>query len=102
MTGLVKKIDATKNLNSFVVYLSDDEKMEDTLKAYADKNEFKQTVLSIDNVAGPKAYKIAKDAEVTVVYYNSRKVAVNEAFKKGELNAKAVDKLVDQISKILD
>ena len=101
MTGLVKKIDATKNLNSFVVYLSDDEKMEDTLKAYADKNEFKQTVLSIDNVAGPKAWKIAKDAEVTVILYNKRKVESNFAFGPGELNPAGVEKVLADLPKIL-
>jgi hypothetical protein len=107
LTSLVKKIDdATaknkdKNMGSFVVFLNDDEAFADKAKALAEKEGIKNLIFSIDNVTGPKAYKVAKEAEVTVVFYNNRKVEVNEAFKKGELNAKAVDKLVDQLPKIL-
>ena len=54
----------------------------------------------IDNPAGPKAYNVSKDADVTVVFYNKRNVKVNYAFKKGQLTAKDVDKIVSEISKI--
>ncbi len=107
LTSLVKKIDAetaknkSSRMGSFVVFLSDDEKLENQLKEMAKKEGIKDLVLTIDNPAGPKAYKIAKDADVTVVYYNKKKVAVNHAFKKGELKEQDVDKLVADLSKIL-
>ena len=107
LTSLVKKIDAAtaanakKNLCSFVCMLNDDEKVGDALKAMAEKEGIKKCVLSIDNVTGPEAYKVAKEAEVTVVMYNKRKVEVNRAFKKGELNAKAIDAIIAEIPKIL-
>jgi hypothetical protein len=103
LTSLVKKIDAEstkQKVNSFVVFLSDDEKLGDDLKKLADKEGIKKTVLALDNVAGPKAYNVAKDAEVTVVLYNKRKVESNFAFKKGELNAQAIEKVVADIPKI--
>src|SRR3954463_10125626 len=93
LTSLVKKIDAetAKNskakMGSFVVFLSDDEKLADKLKSIADKEGIKKTVFSIDNVAGPQGYKVSQDADVTVVLYNKRKVMSNHAFKKGELNS---------------
>jgi hypothetical protein len=101
---LVKKVDAKgkDGLKSFVVYLSDDEKLEDQLKDYADKVGLKNTVLTIDNVAGPKAWHIAKDAEVTVILYNKRNVEANHAFKAGELNSAAVEKVVADIPKVLN
>lgn len=108
LTSLVKKIDEAtaknkdKKMGSFVVFLNDDEDFGDKVKAAAEKAGVKNCIMSIDNVAGPKAYKIAKEAEVTVVFYNNRKVEVNEAFKKGELNAKAVEKLISQLPKILE
>lgn len=107
LTSLVKKIDAatadnsSKNFCSAVVFLSDDEKLADNLKTFAEKNNVSKTVLAIDNVTGPKGYKIAKEAEVTVILYNKRKVEGNFAFRKGELNAKGVDKVVDGLGKIL-
>lgn len=107
LTSLVKKIDAataenkSKRMGSFVVYLSDDEALEDQLKTLAEKQGIKNTVLAIDNVAGPKGYNVAKDADVTVVLYNKRKVEANHAFKKGELNAKAIDAIIADLPKIV-
>lgn len=105
LTSLVKKIDAANaentKLNSAVIFLSDDEKLEEKLKSFATANKIDKTFLAIDNVPGPKGYQIAKDAEVTVILYNKRTVEANFAFRKGELNAKSVDKIVHDLSKIL-
>ena len=107
LTSLVKKIDAetAKNksakMGSFVVFLTDDEKLDDALKSLAEKEGIKTCVLSIDNPAGPKGYNVAKDADITVVLYNKRVVMANHAFKKGELSSKAIDQIVSEIPKIL-
>src|SRR5215472_1929388 len=96
LTSLVKKVDAETGKNSkakmgsFVVFLSDDEKLSDKLKDLAKKQDLKKTILSIDNPAGPKGYDVSKDADVTVVLYVKQKVVANYAFKKGELNDKAI------------
>lgn len=107
LTSLVKKIDAetAKNksakMGSFVVFCTDDDKLEDKLKALATKEGLKNIVLSIDNPAGPDKYGVSKDADITVVLYNQRKVAANHTFKKGELTSKAIDAIVSDIPKIL-
>jgi len=108
LTSLVKKIDAetAKNksakMGSFVVFLSSDEKIGDKLKTIADKEGIKSTILSsMETPAGPEAYKIAKDAEITVVLYSKQKVAANHTFKKGELSTKAVEAIVADVAKIL-
>jgi len=107
LTSLVKKIDAetAKNkgakMGSFVVFLSDDEKLGDKVKALAEKEGIKNCIFSIDNPAGPKGYEVAKDSDVTVVLYNKQKVAANHAFKKGELNSKAIEAIVADVPKIL-
>ena len=96
LTSLVKKIDieTAKNskakMGSFVVFMSEDEKLGDTLKTLADKQGLKKLVLTIDNPAGPKGYEVSKDADITVVFYNKRKVMANHAIKKGELNEAAI------------
>jgi hypothetical protein len=107
LTSLVKKIDAAtvKNkgarMGSFIVFCTDDEGLEAKLKDLAKKEDLQKTVLTIDNPSGPANYKVAKDADVTVVYYTRHSVKVNHAFKKGELKESDVDKLVAEISKIL-
>lgn len=108
LTKLIKKIDAAtlKNkdakMGSFVVFLSDSEDLGKTLKDIADKEKIETCVLSIDNPAGPKGYKVAKDADVTVVFYADRKVKANYAFAKGELKDKDVEEIVSSVSKILE
>jgi hypothetical protein len=107
LTSLVKKIDEATaqhkdcRMGSFVVFCNDEEGLEQKLKSLAEKEKFKHVVLTIDNPAGPKNYEIAKDAEVTVVLYTKHNVKVNHAFKKGELKAADIDKIVSEVSKIL-
>src|SRR5438876_12362925 len=107
LTSLVKKIDAAtvKNspasMGSFVVFLSDDESLEKTLKDLAKHEQLKETVLSIDNPSGPRGYNLAKDADVTVVLYTNKNVKANYAFRKGELKEADVNTIVADLSKIL-
>jgi len=108
LTSLVKKIDAenqkqgSNKMRSFVVFLSDKEGLEKDLKDVATKENLKETVLAKDSPAGPKGYDVAKDADITVVLYVNRTVKANHSFKKGELNAQAVDAIVADLPKILD
>lgn len=107
LTSLVKKIDeataknSSSRMGSFVVFCSDEDGLDKKLKSLSDKEGLKQIILTIDNPAGPKGYNVAKDADVTVVFYNKRNVKVNHAFKKGELKEADVDKIVGEIKKIL-
>jgi hypothetical protein len=107
LTSLVKKIDAetvkhkSANMGSFVVFLSDNEKLSDKLKTLATKEKINTCIFAVDNVAGPRGYEVAKDADVTVVLYSKQKVVANHSFKKGELNAKAIAAIVAEIPQIL-
>src|SRR5258707_7543050 len=107
LTSLVKKIDAATSKNSdskmgsFVVFLNDDDGLEKQLKGLAEKEKLKHIVLTIDDTSGPPKYKVAKEADVTVVLYTKGKVKANYAFKKGEMKDRDVDKIVEDVTKIL-
>jgi len=107
LTKLLKKVDSacTKNtgckMASFVVFCSDKEDLKSELETCAKKNDLKKVVLAIDNPAGPKGYKVARDADVTVVLYVDRTVKANRAFKKGEMKDKDIDNIIKDLSKIL-
>src|SRR5262249_31933485 len=107
LTSLVKKIEAATKKNSgcsmgsFVVFTSDDDKLEKKLKDFAKKEKLEHTVLTIDSPAGPEDYNIAKDADVTVVLYVGKTVKVNYAFKKGQMKDKDVEKILTDLSKVL-
>lgn len=103
---LFKKIDETTagnsacKMGSFVVVLSDEEKLEGKLKEIVEKQGLKKLVLSIDTPTGPTKYNVSKDADLTVVLYTNREVKANYAFKKGELKDADIDAIVKDVSKI--
>ena len=105
LTGLVKSLDAeveknkSAKLHATVVMLSDDEALEKKLKELGEK--YKNVSLGIDNIAGPKGWDVVKEADVTVVFYTGNNVKANYAFKKGELKAADVAKIVADIPKIV-
>jgi hypothetical protein len=108
LTSLVKKIDAAtaKNsscdMGSFIVFLNDDEGLEKQLKGLAEKEKLEHIVLTLEtNKSGPPKYKIAEEADVTVVLYTNGEVKANYAFKKGELKDKDIEKIVGDVKKIL-
>jgi hypothetical protein len=108
LASLAKKIDAAtaKNMEhkmgSFIVFLNDDEELDKKLKDLADKEHLsKISMATMSNKSGPEAYKIDKDAEVTVILYNKNKCEATYAFKKGEMTESDVDKIVADVTKIV-
>jgi len=107
LTSLIKKIDAAtaqnqaKKMGSFVVFLNDDDSAAARIKDLAQKSSIDHTVLSLDKAQGPEAYKVSKDADVTVVLYTNREVKANYAFAKGELGDKDIDVIVGDLVKIV-
>jgi len=108
LTSLVKQIDeaTAKNkkaeMGSFVIFLDKSEDTEKKVKEFAEKNGIKETVLALDNPAGPKGYEIAKDANVTVLLYTNRKVKANFVFEKGKMKTEDVEKVIKELPKILE
>ena len=54
-----------------------------------------------DDPVGPPSYKLANDADLTVILFVNRKVTANFAFRKGELDnmhAKQIQEAIKQLS----
>jgi len=106
VTKLIKKLDACAakhtdaKMGSFVVFCSDSEGSRASLKTLAKENDLKKIVLAIDNPAGPEGYKVAKDADVTVVLYKNRKAKANFAYKRAELKEKDIETIVKAVPTI--
>jgi hypothetical protein len=107
LTSLVKKLDAVTgqhlkaDMGSFVVFCSDEPGLDKKLKELAGREKLQHLILSIDNPAGPKAFKVARDADITVVLYQDFKVRANHVFRKGELKDKRIEQILADIPKIL-
>jgi hypothetical protein len=88
-------------MGSFAVFLSDRDDLAKQLEAVAAKNRLKHLVLAIDKPEGPDGFRVAKEAELTIVLYNKYDVLANHAFRKGELTDKAIDQILADLPKIL-
>jgi hypothetical protein len=108
LVDLIKKIDTAtaKNrksrMGSFVVFLSDNEKLPEQLKQLAAKHNIENCILSVDNPAGPQKYNIAKEADITVVLYENHTVRANYAFRRGQLTPAAIQQVLADLPKILE
>ena len=107
LTSLVKKLDqavaenSSAKMGAFVVLLTDDDKAEEKLKELAEKADLKKVILTVDNPAGPKPYKIAKDADTTVILYTKKAVKKNFAYEKGKLTDKEAGEVAAAVKDIL-
>jgi hypothetical protein len=103
---LLKQLDeatiknAKAEMGSYAVFCSDKNGLDKQLEMLAKDQKLTKLVLAIDNPTGPEKYKIAKEADVTVVLYTNREVKVNYAFRKGELTDAAIAKVVGDVAKI--
>lgn len=106
LVRLLAKLDAAAvrhekdDMGSFVVFLAEDEQLGDRLKAVAKQQSLKHTVLAMDPPAGPDGFKVAADAEVTVVLYREHTVKANHAFRSSELNDQAIEKILADLPKL--
>jgi hypothetical protein len=107
LVRLLSQVDAAtaknraREMGSFVVFLSEKEGLAEELKSTAAKNALKHIVLAIDAPAGPDGFQVAAEADVTVVLYSDHRVLANHAFRRGELNDAAIDKILADVPKIL-
>ncbi|WP_437203419.1 hypothetical protein [Planctomicrobium sp. SH664] len=93
-----------KDMKAFVVLLTDEpEAHKGELKKIAEEKKVANTPLTtFDGIAGPPAYSISKDADVTVMMWVDGKLKVNESFKIDELTNEKVAAVVKKTSEILN
>jgi hypothetical protein len=90
-----------ESLGAFVVFLRDGELFRKDLGQVAKRQRLKHVILSIEDPAMIEDYKVAKEAEITVVLYNRSVVQANHAFKRGEMNDRAIETILADLPKIL-
>lgn len=93
-----------KKMAAFVTVLAEDaDKVAPKLEEIAKKNNIKNVPLTIfDGESGPADYKIAKNADVTVMMWNKGEVKATIATEKGQLDAATIKKVVANSEKILN
>jgi hypothetical protein len=103
--GLDKAIADNKaqELRAWVTFLSDDQTgLDPKLVTWGKKQALRDLPLGVfEDVGGPPTYKLAKDADVTVLLYVKRKVVSNFAFRAGELTDAKADEVLKELPKVL-
>ena len=67
----------------------------DALAKWAQKQGIKSAPVGVfEDADGPPAYKLHKDADVTIILFTKQKVVANFAFRAGELDDKAIANVV--------
>jgi hypothetical protein len=73
----------------------------DDLAKWATKAGLKSVPVGVfDDPVGPPSYKLADDADVTVIVFENRKVRANFAYRKGELNDAAVKTVSEHFARL--
>jgi hypothetical protein len=93
-----------KNVAAFVTVLAEDaDKIAPQLEKIAKEKGIKNVPLTIyDGESGPESYKIAKDADVTVMMWNKGEVKATVALEKGKLDEAAIKSIMGNTGKILE
>ncbi len=103
---LMKKLDAAvaksgqEKMGAAVIFLSTEDNIKETVSAMQKDNGIKNVSLAVDGPKGPEAYKVSKDADVTVILYNKKKVVANHSFDK--FDAESVEKVAGSLSKLMN
>jgi hypothetical protein len=106
LTGLMKKLDDMNvafkkaDLGTCAVFCDKGTRLRADLKTLADKKGFKEITLATMDQP-PKAYAINNDADVTVIVYIGAAVKANHTFRKGELDAKAIEAITSDVEKMM-
>jgi hypothetical protein len=91
------------DLRAWVTFVSKDQLTLDAeLLKWGPQHAIKSTPLGVfEDPDGPPAYRLGKDAEVTVIFFVKRKVTANFAFRAGELNDEATAEVMKALAGVV-
>jgi hypothetical protein len=109
LAKLVRQLDTAltthkkAELRGWVTFLADDPASFDAqVVKWAKKKAIANVPLAVfSDAGGPPSYRIAKDADVTVLFFVKQKVAANFAFRAGALNDAKIKEVMKALPKIV-
>jgi hypothetical protein len=106
---LVQKLDRAvadhkaDELRAWVTFLSDDQAaLDPKVVRWGKEHAVRNVPLGVfEDVAGPPSYRLARDADVTVLLFVKQKVVANFAFRAGELTDDRAAAALEALPRIL-
>jgi hypothetical protein len=92
------------DFRAWVTFLSDDQPgLDPQLVRWSQKHGLKSVPVGVfEDPTGPPSYRLAREADVTVLLFVKRKVVANFAYRAGELNDEAVREVIKALPRILE
>jgi hypothetical protein len=92
-----------EDLRAWVTFLSDNQlALDPQVVRWAEKHAISSVPLGVfEDRDGPPSYRLARDADVTVVVFVKRRVVADFAFRAGELTDERADEVLKALPKIL-
>lgn len=108
--NLVRELDRgvaehkASNLRAWVTFLNDDQpNLDDKLVKWGQEHAIRLVPLGVfEDAGGPPSYRLARDAEVTIIFFVKQQVIANYAFRTGELNDERVVEVMKSLPRIVD
>lgn len=107
VVSLLKRVNAAtavhdnESMGSCAIFCNDSDELPGELAQVAKQNSLNHIILAKFDRGGPERYRIAPDAEVTVLLYNHCTVKANHSFKIGELNEANIEAILADLPRIL-
>jgi hypothetical protein len=91
-------------LRGWVTFLSDDQPaMDPKVVQWGQQHAVRNLPLGVfSDSAGPPSYRLARDADVTVMLFVKQKVAANFAFRPGELTEERISEILKALPRIVE
>jgi hypothetical protein len=107
---LVREIDKSlsehkaEQLRAWVTFLADDQpNLDSKLIKWGQEHAIRAVPLGVfEDANGPPSYKLARDADVTVLFFVKQQVMANFAFRAGELNDDRVTEMMKSLPKLFE
>jgi hypothetical protein len=92
------------DLRGWVTFLSNDQpSLDPQVVDWAKKHAIRRMPLGVfESEDGPPSYRLAREADVTVLLFVKKKVVANFAFRSGELNGDRIAEIEKALPRILD
>ncbi len=93
----------TADLRAWVTFLSDDQPaLDPEVVRWGQKHAVRNLSLGVfEDAGGPPSYRLARDADVTVLLFVKQKVTANFAFRTGELTEDKVAEVLKALPQIV-
>jgi hypothetical protein len=90
-------------LRSWITFLSDDQlNLDPKLVQWSRKHALRSVPLGVfEDVGGPPSYRLAREADLTVLLFVKQKVVANFAFRTGELNDAKIAEILKAVPRLV-